>query len=423
MRCNSFMSDSLGVRVGARAVKLARRWSNRRDIRVAARLTSIEHAQRLAHRRIPDPVQSYVEGGAGAETTLEANLAAVRSVGFIPRVGVATGAAPRLRTTVLDHEVAMPLVLGPVGFTRMMHSEGDVAGDAAAGAAGTVFSHSSMSRHTMDDVAAVAAAPLWFQLYFLGGREGAEQLVEQAREHAYAAVVVTMDTQVPGDRRRESRFGLSPPLRLDRATITKMAPFVLPRPWWLFDQALGRFQLDLSLAPVQRADGSTRSVSDSLLEWLASPPLWSDLAWIAEAFEGPVVAKGILSADDARRAVDHGARAVIVSKHGGRQLDGVPATFRALPSIVRAVGDDADVLVDGGIRCGADVVRAVCLGARAAMVGRAWAYGLCAAGRPGVDRILSLFREDIDRTMRLVGADSVAELDPSVLVSSSVWPG
>jgi len=127
------MSASLGVRVAARAVKLARRWSNRRDIRVAARLTSIEHAQRLAHRRIPDPVQSYLEGGAGAETTLEANLAAVRSVGFIPRVGVATGAAPRLRTTVLDHEVAMPLVLGPVGFTRMMHSEGDVAGAAAAG--------------------------------------------------------------------------------------------------------------------------------------------------------------------------------------------------------------------------------------------------------------------------------------------------
>jgi len=201
-----------------------------------------------------------------------------------------------------------------------------------------------------------------------------------------------------------------------------MAPFVLPRPWWFLDQALGRFQLDLRLAHTKRADGSTRTTSDSLLEWLARPPLWSDLAWIADAFGGPVVAKGILSPDDARRAVDHGARGVVVSNHGGRQLDGVPATFTALPSIVEAVGGDAEVLVDGGVRSGADVVRAVSLGARAAMVGRAWAYGLCAAGRPGVDRVLSLLRDDIDRTMRLVGAASVAELDPSVIFPSpSRW--
>jgi len=407
--------------MGARATSMAEDVSHRHDLRVAGRITSIERAQRLAHRRIPVPVRNYVEGGAGNETTLEANLAAVQSVRFAPRVGVTTG-APQLRTTVLGHEVSMPLLLSPVGFTRMMHREGDVAGAAAAGSAGTVFSHSSMSGHTMDEVAASASGPLWFQLYFLGGREGAEQLVAQARERSFAAVVVTMDTQIPGDRRRESRYGLSPPLRLDRRTITRMAPFVLPRPWWFLDQALGRFQLDLRLAHTKRADGSTRTTSDSLLEWLARPPLWSDLAWIADAFGGPVVAKGILSPDDARRAVDHGARGVVVSNHGGRQLDGVPATFTALPSIVEAVGGDAEVLVDGGVRSGADVVRAVSLGARAAMVGRAWAYGLCAAGRPGVDRVLSLLRDDIDRTMRLVGAASVAELDPSVIFPSpSRW--
>jgi isopentenyl diphosphate isomerase/L-lactate dehydrogenase-like FMN-dependent dehydrogenase len=360
-------------------------------------------------------VESYVEGGAGLEGTLEANLVAARSPQFVPRLGISTGAAPDLQTTMLDHQVSMPLLMSPVGFTRMMHTEGDVAGAAAAGAAGTIFSLSSMSGHTMDEVAAAATGPLWFQLYFLGGREGAEELVERARQHAFKAVVVTMDTQVPGDRRRESRYGLSPPLRLNRATVTKMAPFVLPRPWWLLDQALDGFQLDLVFAHTRRSDGTPRTVSEALLEWLARPPVWSDLEWIAETFGGPVIAKGILTADDARRAVDHGARAVIVSNHGGRQLDGVPATFAALPSIVRAVGNDAEVLVDGGIRSGADVVRAVALGARGAMIGRAWAYGLCSAGRSGVDRVLSLLRQDIDRTMRLLGIASIAEIDASVI--------
>jgi isopentenyl diphosphate isomerase/L-lactate dehydrogenase-like FMN-dependent dehydrogenase len=395
----------------------ARRWVHRRDARAAGSITSVEHARQLAHRRVPAPVESYVEGGAGNEVTMEANVAAVRSVQFAPRMGVSTGAVPEVRTTVLGHEVSMPLLMSPVGFTRMMHSEGDVAGAAAAGAAGTVFSLSSMSGHRMGEVAAAAAGPVWFQLYFLGGREGAEDLVALARSHACAAVVVTMDTQIPGDRRRESRYGLSPPLRLDRSTVIKMAPFVLRRPWWLLDQALGGFQLDLAFAHTDGPDGTPRTVSDALLQWLARPPVWSDLAWIADAFGGPVVVKGILSADDARRAVDYGARAVIVSNHGGRQLDGVPATFAALPSIVEAVGDEVEVLVDGGIRSGADVVRAVALGARAAMVGRPWAYGLCAAGRAGVDRVLALFREDIHRTMRLIGASSVAELDGSLIAS------
>jgi isopentenyl diphosphate isomerase/L-lactate dehydrogenase-like FMN-dependent dehydrogenase len=401
---------------------LVRQWIHRHDVRAARRITSVEHAQRLAHRRLPAPVESYLEGGAGTEGTLHANQKAVRSVHFMPRLGVTTGAAPDLGTTVLGHEVSMPLLLSPVGFTRMMHTEGDVAGAAAAGDARTIFSLSSMSGHSMEDVAAAATGPLWFQLYFLGGREGAEELVTRARKHAFAAVVVTMDTQIPGDRRRESRYGLSPPLRLDRPTVTKMAPLVLPRPWWLLDQALGGFQLDLVFAHTKGPDGSPRTASDALLQWIARPPLWSDLAWIADAFDGPVIVKGILSPDDARRAVDHGARAVIVSNHGGRQLDGVPATFAALPPIVQAVGDDAEVLVDGGIRTGADVVRAVALGARAAMVGRAWAYGLCAAGRAGVDRVISLLRQDIDRTMRLIGAASVTDLDASLIDLPVTWP-
>jgi isopentenyl diphosphate isomerase/L-lactate dehydrogenase-like FMN-dependent dehydrogenase len=185
----------------------------------------------------------------------------------------------------------------------------------------------------------------------------------------------------------------------------------------LLDQARQGFRLDLVNAQKGASGGSSRAASEALLQWIAEPPTWDDLSWIREEFQGDVIVKGVLFPDDAKRAVDHGASAVIVSNHGGRQLDGVPATFDALPAIVDAVAGQADVLVDGGIRSGADVVRARALGAQAAMIGRAWAYGLCAAGRPGVDRILALMRGDIDRTLRLLGLDSVEAINRSCLAA------
>ena len=387
-----------------------RRAVSRMDARSANRITCVEDAQRVARRRVPAPVENYVEGGAGREETLAANLAAVRSIPLAPRLGLSSGRAPDLRTTVLGADVSMPLLLSPVGFTRMMHSAGDEAGARAAGAAGTIFTLSSMSGHEMESVKGAATGPLWFQLYFLGGRAGAEQLVERAMRSGYEAIVVTMDTQIPGDRRRESKYGLSPPLKLDRRTVTKMARFVAPRPRWLLDQAVDGFQLDLVHARTRKPDGSVMGQDEALLEWIARPPTWSDLEWIRESFGGPVIVKGVLSIDDAKRAVDGGASAVIVSNHGGRQLDGVPGTFSVLPAIAEALDGEAEVLVDGGIRSGADAVRALMLGARATMVGRAWAYGLCAAGEPGIARVLDLLRADIDRTLRLMGANSLADL-------------
>jgi isopentenyl diphosphate isomerase/L-lactate dehydrogenase-like FMN-dependent dehydrogenase len=386
------------------------RWMGRRDARVARRITSVPHAQRLAHRRVPAPVENYVEGGAGSELTLEANLAAVRSVPLLPRLGITSGQPPNLETTVLGSKVSMPVLLSPIGFTRMMHTAGDVAGVTAAGAAKTIFTLSSMSGHSMEEVKAAATEPVWFQLYFLGGRMGAEQLVERARKSDFAAIVVTMDTQIPGDRLRESKYGLSPPLQFDRRTATKMARFVATRPQWLIDQALDGFQLDLVHSHASKHNGSLMTADEGLLEWIAQPPRWSDLEWIRESFGGPIVVKGVLSPEDARRAVDSGASALIVSNHGGRQLDGAPASFSALPKIIRAVGHEVEVMVDGGMRSGADVVRALAIGARAAMVGRSWAYGLCAAGQPGVARVLDLLRTDIDRTLRLMGADSISDL-------------
>ncbi|HTT86356.1 MAG TPA: alpha-hydroxy acid oxidase [Acidimicrobiales bacterium] len=379
-------------------------------------------ARRLARRRVPGPVWDYLEGGAGAETTLRANMAAFEQVQLRPRVAAAAGTpAPDLTTTVLGAEVSMPLLLGPVGFTRMMDPAGDVAAAGAAAAAGTLLTLSSMSGHAIAEVAAAAAGPLWFQLYFLGGRAGAEQLVDRARRAGYRALVVTVDTPVPGNRERDLRHHLAPPLRLDRRTVVKMAPRVLPHPRWLVDAARDRFRLDLVNASSLLLDGKAMSSAEALLYWLGSPARWEDFAWLRRLWEGPIVAKGVLTGDDARRAVDVGVDGVVVSNHGGRQLDGVAPSVAALVEVVAAVGDQVEVFVDGGVRRGTDVVKALALGARAAMVGRAWAYGLAAAGRPGVDRVLTLLRQDIDRTMRLAGAASVAEIDETLVRVPRGW--
>ncbi len=392
------------------------------DRKAARRIRNVGHAWSLALRRVPAPVRNYLEGGAGDERTLRANLDGVGAVRFRPRMGVTGDGGPDLATTVLGAPVSMPVLLSPIGFTRMMHPSGDLAGASAAGGAGTIATLSSMSGHPMEDVIAAATGPVWFQLYFLGGREGAEQLVSRARDLGFSALVVTVDTQIPGDRRRESRYGLSPPLRLDRRTAAKMAPYVATRPRWLLDMALDGFSLDLVNASGLGPRGTPMPATEALLRWIGAPPRWDDVARLKHQFGGPVVVKGILSPEDARKAVDHGADAVIVSNHGGRQLDGVASTFAALPDVVSAVGDHAEVLVDGGIRSGADAVRAVALGARAAMVGRAWAYGLCAAGRPGVARILELLRQDVDRTMRLLGVARVGDLDTTSVEPPAVWP-
>ena len=318
---------------------------------------------------------------------------------------------PDLATTVLGTPVAMPLLLSPVGFTRMMDPRGDVAGARAATAAGTLFTHSTMSGHTIDEVAEAADTPPWFQLYFLGGRPGAEQLVERAKAAGCGALVVTLDTQVPGNRERDLRYGLSPPLEVNRKTAMKMAPHAALHPRWLADLAADRFQLELVNATGLELDRQRISATEALIHWLASPPRWEDFTWLRDQFGGPVIAKGILTGDDARRAVDCGVSAIVVSNHGGRQLDAVPATITALVEVLDAVGTDVEVLVDGGFRRGADVVKAIAIGARAVMVGRPWAYGLAAAGEPGVKRILSILRADIDRTLRLLGVSSLADLD------------
>jgi isopentenyl diphosphate isomerase/L-lactate dehydrogenase-like FMN-dependent dehydrogenase len=384
--------------------------------RAVSKIASVDDARRLAFRRVPRTVFEYIDGGGGAGLTLRANRAAIEAIQFRPQVGVTMGVpGPELATSVLGFEVSMPVLMSPVGFTRMMSPLGDIAGARAAGRAGTVFTLSSMTGHHMDDVTAAATGPAWFQLYFLGGRAGAEQLVARAKAAGFSALVLTLDTQIPGNREQEARSGLSPPIRVNRKTIMKMAPQVARRPGWLIDLVHDRFQLEMINAATVGPAEHPMSVPDALLHWIAAPPRWEDFTWLREQWQGPIIAKGIMTGDDAKRAVDAGADAIIVSNHGGRQLDSVPGSLQSLLEVLDAVGNQVEVLVDGGFRRGEDVIKAIALGARAAMIGRAWAYGLAAAGEPGVDRVLKLIRDDIDRTMRLLGCASLAEVNRGCL--------
>ncbi len=380
--------------------------------RNARRIRTVDDARRLARRRVPRAVFDYLDGAAEGEITLRANRQALDEITFVPRMGTTRGVpAPDTSTSAVGTRCSMPVLLSPVGFARMMEQGGDVAAARAAGDAGTVFTLSTMSGHTIEEVAGSSRGPLWFQLYFLGGRGGAEQLIDRAQRAGYGALVVTMDTQTVGNRERDLRHGIKPPLHMTLANAAKFAPQVSLRPSWLAGFALDRFRLDLANATSVRTDHGTMSAEEALTYWGASPTTWEDFSWIRDQWRGPIIAKGIITLEDAKRAVGAGASAVVVSNHGGRQLDGVPASLRILPEVVDAIGDQVEVLVDGGIRRGSDVVRALALGARAAMIGRSWAYGLAAAGEAGVAKVLEILRADIDRTLRLLGCPSTSALD------------
>ena len=388
-----------------------------RATRIAGTIGTFEDARRLARRRVPPAVFDYVDGGADGEATMRANRRAFEAVGFVPRAGVTKG-APDLATTVLGSSVSMPVLLSPVGYTRLVHREGDVAGARAAGTAGTVFTLSSMAGHTIEEVAAAGEGPKWFQLYFLGGRAGAEQLIDRAQRAGYTALVVTMDSQIPGNRERDGRHGIKFPITMAPRGMVKLALQVVPHPRWLLDFRKGGVQFDIPNA-FDTPGGPPLSMGEAIASMTANAPTWEDFAWIREQWQGPILAKGLVTATDAKRAVAAGVDGIVVSNHGGRQLDGVAASLPALVEVVDAVGDSVEVLVDGGIRRGSDVARALALGARAVMIGRPWVFALT-AGQPGVERMLELLRTDLDRTLRLLGCPSVGELDRSYVTRPAV---
>ncbi|HLX76757.1 MAG TPA: alpha-hydroxy acid oxidase, partial [Terriglobales bacterium] len=351
--------------------------------------------------------------------TLRENCRAFEQVTFRPRHAVAIPACD-LRTRVLGLELSLPFLLAPVGYSRVMHPEGECAAARAAGKAGTGYILSTLSGHRLEDVKAASTGPVCYQLYLVGGREEvAQRTVERARTAGCAALVVTIDTAVAGLRERDVRNGMVPLLGGNLFSKLPYVPQVLSRPRWLLD-----FLLDGGVPPMANVvlpDGKPMPLIDVGAALAAAAVTWEDLRWLRQGWPGPIVVKGVLTAEDARRAVDEGAAAVVVSNHGGRQLDCVSPTLRALPEVVAAVGDKTEVLMDGGIRRGGDIVKAICLGARAVLIGRAYAYGLAAAGEAGVTRAIQILTADLERTLRLLGCASIRELDRSYVEVPPEW--
>jgi L-lactate dehydrogenase (cytochrome) len=382
-----------------------------------SRFVNIEDLRLAARRRLPRVVFDYIDGAADRELTVRENCAAFDRVLFRPRSAVAT---PRcdLRVTVLGHELSLPFLLAPVGSSRLFYPRGEEVAAQQAGRAGTLYILSTLSGCRLEDVKAATPGPAWYQLYLAGGRDVAIAAMQRARAAGFSALVVTIDTPVAGMRERDFRNGIKELLTRRPAT---MAPYVgqfLARPRWLAgffrDGGLMSFpNVMLRTGPMQYADVG------AVLE--QSVVAWSDLGWIREAWQGPIVVKGVHTADDARHAVDEGAEAIVVSNHGGRQLDGVAATLQVLPEVVDAVAGRTEILLDGGIRRGSDIVKAICLGARAVLIGRAYAYGLGAAGGDGVARAIDILRADLIRTLKLLGCPSIAALDGSYVQAPVDW--
>jgi isopentenyl diphosphate isomerase/L-lactate dehydrogenase-like FMN-dependent dehydrogenase len=384
------------------------------------RVVNIEDLRRAAKRRLPQVVFDYIDGGAEDERTLRANCRAFEDVTFRPRCAIETPACD-LRVSVLGQSLSMPLILAPVGSSRLMYPRGEEAAAGAAGAAGIAYALSTLSGCRLEDVAAASKQPLWYQLYLIGGRDCALSAIERAKAAGFSALVVTIDTPVAGMRERDIRNGVK---ELLGDNFLSKLPFVsqlLIKPGWLArflsDGGLMKFENVVipGKGPMLYAD-VTAALEDSVVTW-------SDLEWIQRAWGGPIVIKGVHTSDDARRAVDVGAKALVVSNHGGRQLDNVAPTLRIVPEVAASVGDQIEVLLDGGIRRGSDIVKALCLGARAVMVGRAYAYGLGAAGGAGVARAIEILRADLIRTLKLLGCPSVAELDQSYIDVPTDWLG
>ena len=372
----------------------------------------------MARRRLPRVVFDYLDGGAEGEITLRENCRAFEEVTFRPRQAVPVrDCDPRVR--VLGFDLSFPALLAPVGYSRLLHPDGEVAAARAAGAAGTAYILSTISGHRLEDVRAASPGPVWYQLYVMGGRAAAEGALERARVAGFSALVVTIDTPVAGMRERDFHNGLKELLSGSLAAKLPFLPQMLVRPRWLasFLRDGGPSHLPNVVIPGK----GPMPLLDVAAALAQTAVVWEDLRWIRDAWRGPIVIKGVLTGEDARRAVDEGAEAIVVSNHGGRQLDGVSATLRALPEVARAVGGRVEVLMDGGVRRGGDILNALCLGARAVLVGRAYAYGLAAAGEVGVARAVEILRADVERDLKLLGCRSAPDLDRSYVNVPESW--
>ena len=371
----------------------------------------VEDLRKQMQRRVPRMFYDYCESGSWTESTFEANETDLQAIKFRQRVAIDVSERSTAMK-MLGQDVPMPVALAPTGLTGMQHADGEILAAQAAEAFGVPFTLSTMSICSIEDVAANTSKPFWFQLYMMRDRNFIRNLVARAKAANCSALMITLDLQIMGQRHKDVRKGLSAPPKLTLGNIMNLAT----KPSW----CLG--MLGTRRRQFRNIVGHVEGVKDmsSLADWTASqfdPRLsWEDVAEIRRMWDGKVILKGILDAEDAKQAVNVGADAIVVSNHGGRQLDGAASSIAALPAIVDAVGDKTEVWMDGGIRTGQDVLRAVALGARGTLIGRAFLYGLGAGGRAGVTRVLEILHKELDLTMALCGRSNLSEVDDSILL-------
>jgi len=391
-------------------VRLERFKTNSVDRRMA-RAASVDDLRAIARRQLPRGVFDYVDGGAEDELSLAANRAAFDTTGFQPRV-LRNVSSIDISSTLLGEPVAYPLALAPTGFTRIVHPEGELAVARAAARAGLPYTLSTLSTCSIEEVRAVSDGRLWFQVYAWRDRQLVKEMVERAAEARYEALVLTVDTAMLGRRERDVRRGFALPPSISPRTFVDGAL----HPRWTLNLLRGDPIRFANVVGREVGDGSTPVLVSEYINTQFDPALsWSDVEWLQSVWDGPIVIKGIQTTADAVIAADLGVSAVALSNHGGRQLDGSPAPFSLVAPIVDATEGRTAIICDGGVRRGSDIVKAVAAGAAACMSGRAYLYALGAGGERGVDLVLTWFRNDLIRTMTLLGASGIHELNRSLL--------
>ena len=376
-------------------------------------MTCIADMRQVARRRVPKMFFEYADGGSYAEETLRANRADLERIKLRQRVLVDVSQR-ELATTMVGEPVALPFALAPVGLCGMQWGDGEILACRAAHAAGIPFCLSTMSIASIEDVAAAVEKPFWFQLYVMKDRGFVRALIDRAAAAKCSALVLTIDLQVLGQRHRDVHNGLTVPPEIRLKNILDIAR----KPAWALSALRGKRKTFGNLA------GQVRGTENlnSLARWIAGqfdPALtWKDVEWIRSLWPGKLIIKGVLDVEDAKLAAKTGATALVVSNHGGRQLDGAPSSISALPRIVDAVGGEIEVMFDGGIRTGADVLRALALGARSCLIGRAYIYGLGAGGEDGVSKAIKIIRDELDVSMALCGVNSIRQIDRRVIAEA-----
>jgi isopentenyl diphosphate isomerase/L-lactate dehydrogenase-like FMN-dependent dehydrogenase len=369
---------------------------------------SVDGAQLAAKKRLPKSVYEYVEGGTEGRLTVAANRNSFNEIEFLPRAGIVSDKVD-LRTTILGCDLSMPVIVAPAGFIRLAHRDGELGAARAAGTVGTAIGISTLSSYPIEEIRSATSGPVFYQLYFAGGRQGAEIAIERAKDAGCEALIVTVDLAASAGRERSFKGG-GIPTKIDLKNALLYAPEMVFRPSWLADFLRDGLSLDVPNVQVQKG-GPPLSVAEASVSMRGSAPTWEDMGWIRNMWPGPIMVKGILSADDARKARDSGADAVGVSNHGGNALDSVPPALKVLPTVVDAVGSEVQVLMDGGIRRGSDVVKAMALGADAVLIGRSYIWGLAAGGEDGVAQVLRIMQDGIQRTLALLGCSTLEGLD------------